>query len=378
MPNPTPSPRRLLWLTLLAGACSADKAAPAAGDSGADEPKVFGESLNAGWNIIEPGGDTRCARDTPFVFAVRPGTSRKIVVEFIGGGACWDEFTCGFADAIFSSDAEWVRGFEGSESIPLGVYDTDTVDNPIADYHHVLVPYCTGDIHWGDSEVVYAEGTPSEVPILHKGAVNAQAVLDWMDENYDEPEQVFSTGCSAGAYGAAMWSAHLAEQYPSADLVQLGDSGVGVITDSWFQQSFPSWNAEASFPTWIDSLDPGQVDLLQTDAAYLYVELAKHYENARFAQFNSYSDATQVTYYGAMGGGSAEEWTQGMLEKTRYISGEVPNFSNYIAGGNRHCVINANAFYSLETDGVALRDWVAELLDGGQPADVTCTDCANE
>ena len=80
MPNPTPSPRRLLWLTLLAGACSADKAGPAAGDSGAEEPKVFGESLHAGWNIIEPGGDTRCARDTPFVFAVRPGRSYALRV----------------------------------------------------------------------------------------------------------------------------------------------------------------------------------------------------------------------------------------------------------------------------------------------------------
>ncbi len=152
---------------------------PAPGES--EPPPVFGESLAEGWNIIQPGGDTRCARDTPFVFAVRPGTTRKIVVEFVGGGACWDEFTCGFADAIFSSDAEWVGAFAGSTSIPLGIYDTETEGNPIADHHHVLVPYCTGDIHWGDSEVVYAEGTDAEVPILHKGAVNARAVLDWME-----------------------------------------------------------------------------------------------------------------------------------------------------------------------------------------------------
>ena len=379
MQHTLPDHTRLLGLAVaLFAGCGSDEASPDPGPSDTSPPPVFGDSLAEGWNIIQPGGDTRCARDTPFVFAVRPGTTRKVVVEFIGGGACWDEFTCGFADAIFSPDAEWVGAFAGASSIPLGIYDTETDGNPIADYHHVLVPYCTGDIHWGDSEVVYAEGTDDEVPILHKGAVNARAVLDWMDENYEEPEQVFSTGCSAGAYGAAMWAAHHAEQYPAADHVQLGDSGVGVITDSWFRESFPSWNAEASFPTWIDSLDPAQVDLLETDAAYLYKKLAEHYPNARFAQFNSYADSTQVAYYSAMGGGTTEEWTAGMLDKTQSISDAVPNFSSYIAGGSRHCIINANAFFSLETEGVAIKDWVADLLAGGQPEDVICTDCATE
>ncbi|MEC8425354.1 MAG: pectin acetylesterase-family hydrolase, partial [Myxococcota bacterium] len=333
--------RALLTLALLS-ACTADtdKADPA--DTGA-APGVpaFGDDLAPGWNIVRPEGETRCARDTPFVFAVRPGTSRKVVVEYMGGGACWDEFSCSFADALFTDDAEWVEAFEGLEAIGEGIYDEQNPDNPIAEHHHVLVPYCTGDIHWGEADVVYGEGGSNEVAIMHRGAVNARAVLDWMDDTYEEPEQVVTVGCSAGAYGAIMWSAHLALQYPDADLVQLGDSGVGIITDDWFADSFPSWNAENVFPTHIDELDPAEVDLADTDAGYLYKEVAKALPNARFAQFNAHADSTQVTYYQAMGGGTAEEWTAQMLERVADIAQAVPNFSSYVSGGSRHCIIGS-------------------------------------
>jgi hypothetical protein len=366
-----------LALALLVACTGEEKTDPE--DTGhGDLPPLFGEDLAPGWNIIRPGGETRCARDTPFVFAVRPGTSRKVVVEYMGGGACWDEFSCGFADALFTDDAEWIEAFEGMQGVGEGIYDETNPDNPIAEHHHVLVPYCTGDIHWGDADVVYGEGTDAEVPILHRGAVNAQAVLDWMAQTYEEPEQVVSVGCSAGAYGAIMWSAHLARLYPDADLVQLGDSGVGIITDDWFAESFPAWNAEAVFPSHIPALDPAQVDLIGTDAGYLYEEVAAFHPTARFAQFNAHADSTQITYYQAMGGGTAEDWTAQMLTRVAGIAAAVPNFSSYVAGGSRHCIIGSDDLYALETDGVRVRDWFAEIIDGGQPDSLVCTDCAQE
>lgn len=370
--------RAVFALALLA-ACGADPDKTGPTDSGEpDAAPVFGEALSPGWNIIRPGGDTRCARDTPFVFAVRPGTSRKVVVEYMGGGACWDEFSCGFADALFTDDAEWIAAFEGQTGVGEGIYDETNPDNPIAEHHHVLIPYCTGDIHWGDADVVYGEGGNNEVPIMHRGAVNGQAVLDWMDETYEEPEQVVSVGCSAGAYGAIMWSAHLAEQYPQADLVQLGDSGVGIITDDWFAESFPSWNAEAVFPTHIPALDPALVDLVETDAGYLYEKVADYLPNARFGQFNAHADGTQITYYQAMGGGNGDDWTAQMLQRVAAVEQAVPNFTSYVAGGRRHCIIGSNDFYTLETDGVKVVDWFSDMVGGAQPVSVTCTDCETE
>ncbi len=337
---------------------------------------AFGPDLEAGWNIIEPGGETTCARGDPFRYAVRPGTSDRIVVEWIGGGACWDELTCGYADAIFSDNTDWMLDIEGE--VPVGIYDHQSDANPLADAHHIVIPYCTGDVHWGNASVVYGEGTSNEVPIEHKGKVNTETVLDWISENYNSPSQVVATGCSAGAYGSILWSAHLADRFPSAQVVQFGDAGAGIVTDAWFAESFPSWNATEAFPAHIPSLDPARNNVEEQDTAYLYSQIAAFYPEHRFSQFHAYADSTQVFYYQAMGGGDASEWTAQMLASMDTIEEAVPNFSSYVAGGDRHCIIGSNDFYTLDTDGTPIVDWVDALVNSDGVDTVRCTGCDAE
>jgi hypothetical protein len=59
------------------------------------------ETLAAGWNEITPGGGAVCARGEPLSFFVRPGTVNKLVVDFFGGGACWDAVTCAEDSSTF-------------------------------------------------------------------------------------------------------------------------------------------------------------------------------------------------------------------------------------------------------------------------------------
>ena len=49
---------------------------------------------------------------------------------------------------------------------PSGFYDHDNAENPFKDWYHVIIPYCTGDIHWGDAVTTYNEGMSSEVTII--------------------------------------------------------------------------------------------------------------------------------------------------------------------------------------------------------------------
>ena len=228
-------------------------------------------------------------------------------------------------------------------------------ENPFADYHHVLIPYCTGDIHWGNQTQTYGSGN-SEVTIHHKGGVNAQAVLDWIAANYEEPEHLFVTGCSAGAYGSIMWAPHLVEMFPDATMSQFGDSGAGIVTEAWFAESFPSWNGEFAFPEHIPSLDPSVVDVSQKSTADLYAEVSNFYPDHVFSQFNTYWDSVQVRYFQFMGGGNAEEWNLNMLGNLERIQSSTANFSSYTAGGDRHCIITSDALYfRYETYLVALQ-----------------------
>jgi hypothetical protein len=334
-------------------------------------PPTLPEGLQPGWNEIATGGDTICSRGTEYAFFVRPGTVNKVVIDFIGGGACWNELTCGVADAIFNPDIENVRAAIAANS-PAGMYDHDNADNPFKDWYHVILPYCTGDIHWGDNVKTYGSGD-TEVTINHKGAVNTRAVLDWVYDNFSAPEDVFVTGCSAGAYGSIMWAPHVAEHYPASRLMQFGDSGAGIITQKFFEESFPSWNAESAFPTWIDALNPKNVNLLDLSLSDLYSGVANHYPSNQFSEYNTAFDENQTFYFTVMGGSGAAEWSEKMFASIDKIQASTPTFSSFIAPGEQHCIVLFDNFYTVNTGGVRLVEWLNTMVNGEQPPNAACT-----
>jgi hypothetical protein len=348
----------LALTTLVSQACS-DEAPPSL------------PTLEKGWNVIKPGGETTCSRGDPFMFFVHPGTVNRLVIDFMGGGACWNDGTCGYSDALFIDriDEEHLR-YEGTE----GIYDRENPENPFKDWYHVFVPYCTGDVHWGNNVKTYGTGDKA-FTINHKGGVNARAVLDWVYDNFGGPETVFMTGCSAGSYGSIGAAPHVMEHYKDSRVVQMGDSGAGIITDMFFRDSFPNWKAETNFPSWIPALDPGKIDIFMTDLAYLYKNVGLYYPGRVLSQFNTSFDSTQGDYFKAMGGGSVDEWSSGMTSSIDEIHQGIPNFYSYTAGGRAHCVIPYESFYTVKTNGVRLRDWVDMLANGGKVDNVKCEDC---
>lgn len=252
-------------------------------------------------------------------------------------------------------------------SVGKGIYDHSRADNPFKDWHHVYVSYCTGDVHWGDTEKTYDPGGPLETTINHRGAVNAKAALDWTYENVPTPEKVFVTGCSAGGYGAALWSGYVKQHYAAAQTYLFADSAAGIITDTFFQESFPAWNANANFPTFL-GVDVSTFDELPE----LYIGLAKTFPDMFVSQFNTSFDATQHSYYAAMGGGAATEWSQKMNDNLTKISSAAPSFRYFVAPDYEHCVINKDAFYTSAVNGESLLGWLERALGGESPESQTC------
>merc|ERR1712196_132822 len=123
----------------------------------------------------------------------------------MGGGACWSELTCGLQTATFHEDVEGMRSLvarfgkttaslrdqspSGSTSkrstasaVGTGqhVFHTGIRDPAAPEFQemtHIFIPYCSADLHWGNSVVQY--GT-SGLTIRRKGAVNAGAAIGWM------------------------------------------------------------------------------------------------------------------------------------------------------------------------------------------------------
>jgi hypothetical protein len=324
------------------------------------------------WETVSPAGDTICSDGSPFRFFVRRGDPAKLLIEFEGGGACWSDGTCE-ADVYnrrVTTDPETAR-----QSGQLqGIYDRTNPANPLRDFTHVYIPYCTGDLHWGNSTTAYVATSGAPYVIQHKGAVNASSALNWAAANVSAPSQVVVAGCSAGGYGAALWSAKIARVYPAARFLQLADSAAGVVPDSFFSVPFTKWKVEDAWPSFIPDLDLTRIDPASLSLPRLYTSIASFYPTALFSQFNNRLDTVQIFFYaltkGSISVSDPVDWSAKMSSNVDVIAAANPNFKAYIAGGTEHCIINRPSFYTQTVAGRPFADWVRSLVAGSDPGQV--------
>jgi hypothetical protein len=326
-----------------------------------------------------------CSTGTPWVFFAKRGSLNKVVMYYQGGGACWNYFTCSFP--TYKVEAGPSDDPDGASS---GFADLQNPDNPFKDWTVVMIPYCTGDVHWGDASFLHEGGSGQSIQIEHKGAVNARVAEKWARDHFVMPDEVFVTGSSAGAYGAIASSPYLMEfAWPSSQFAVLGDAGNGVITQDFLVNDIAKWGIEKNVPRWIENLDVPITDISIVD---VYTEVARQYPWNRFGTYTSAFDGGsggQTGFYNVMVAGgnpiaglawweSSCAWNQAMREQDFETFARTPsNFRYYIGTGSRHTMWGNDKVYSDTTGGVpTVRDWIAAMLDG-TPAwtNVECTDC---
>jgi hypothetical protein len=318
------------------------------------------------WQHIDPGGDTVCLRGTSFSFWARQADPARLLIYFQGGGACWDFGTCSPGSGI-------VKEFVAASDHPRflrGIFDDDHPDNPFAGWSMIFVPYCSGDLHWGNHPQTYDSGR-HRLEVQHRGFANSAAALDWAEARFHTAEAVFVAGCSAGSVGSAAQAPYVIERFGPASFAQLGDSFSFVHPRPG--ELPPGFHDHDNLPGWIPALQamPPE-DFNLTD---YYAAVAGHYSQHTFAQFNFYADRVQQQFFAGLGGppGGFSAYLAASLAE---IEQRAANFRHFTAPGSEHCVLQLDRFYSLAVEGVSLRDWVAELAAGGRPASVACAGCA--
>ncbi|MDX2006697.1 MAG: pectin acetylesterase-family hydrolase [Meiothermus sp.] len=299
-----------------------------------------------------------CSDGTPWRFFVSRGDPGKVLLSFQGGGACWNNGTCngGTYTPGLNTFLELVRA--------EGIFDRNNTDNPFFGWTHVFVPYCTADIHWGNSVVAYGNRV-----VHHRGAVNARAALEWMFTHYPAPRQAVVTGCSAGAYGAALWSAYVMNRYNRSRVRLWADAGVGVVTSGFAGTGFRGWRAEQAIPDFIPDLAEARTDASRIRLPDLYRAIAQQFPSARLSQYTTQEDGVQSYFYGLMGGDPGD-WPHLAQSSLGSIKQGRSNFSSYTAPGGGHCVSVTDSFYTTQAGGSRLSQWVKALVDGDQPTDV--------
>jgi len=176
---------------------------------------------------------------------------RKVLIEFQGGGACWNANTCDMGKEYLSvsdsydnfvgtscSQVEYGAAAQGGN--PLSMLCAKQIGGTdFREYNYVMVPYCTQDVHIGDSfDVSYEDGST----IHHAGAHNMMSTLRWVFRHFPNPSHIFLTGCSAGGTAVPVAYSVLDRHYNTllkggrnVQISSIMDSSV-YLTPSYFLQ----------------------------------------------------------------------------------------------------------------------------------------------
>jgi hypothetical protein len=342
----------VLMVAFMTGSVMAQEAMP-----------VFSE-LTEGWNVLSPGGETTCALGDPYRFFVRPGTENKLLINFEGSANCQDEASCrelGTNPYIYSvPDDDW-RGntagdYPGAPDFREneGILQTDFADNPFQNYTIVMLPACTFDAHMGDNVMTYGEGD-SAFDVHYKGHVNATAALDWVYANIETPDSIISISCDAGTL---VHLPGIVDHYDSIPFTHFNDSTARLRDDySFLFDQWGTMGAIAGTPAFA-----GIAANELTVVSALLAEAALSPE-VRYAGVETIYNAEQADFLANLPP-SLEELHAG-----------IPNFRSYVGWGEGDCMLVKPDFYTHQTNGVRLRDWVAAVAAGEDVDNVQCTDC---
>lgn len=330
--------------------------------------------------------------DPDYHFFVKRGSVNKLVVYYQGGGACWENLTCGLP--VCKNGADPVS--DDPDNASAGFANLADPDNPFKDWNIVFVTYCTCDVHFGDADQVYS-GLFPDVSISHRGFQNAKVVEKFAREHFLNPEVVFVTGSSAGGYGALFHGPLLHEAWPASRFRVLGDASNGVITPDFLQNEFENWNFLANIPADI----PGVVESIESGEGMVpYIEaVAEFYDATNWGHYTTSYDGGfggQTGFYNVMLNDSnpfaALAWWQGscsfnevMVDQATETFARAPeNYRYYIGAGSRHTMYGNDKVYSDQSGGESqtIVDWVSDMIaydparsSANEWQNVECSDC---
>jgi hypothetical protein len=313
----------------------------------------------------------RCIHDSDpdYYYYARRGTVNKLVMYYMGGGACWEELTCGIPVCSDSADP---NGAAGLNAQTMGFADLSDPDNPFKDWHQVFVTYCSCDIHFGDAVQPYA-GTS-----YHLGYHNSRVVEKFAREHFVNPEEIFVTGSSAGAYGALFNAPLNHEVWPASKMNVLADAGNGVITSEFLTDFFPNWNFTANLPN-----IPGvQESITDGTGMPAYIEaITAFLPDSNWAHYTTAFDGGsggQTGFYNLMLNDNnpiaALSWWNGScafnsvmkqqaVDTYAAVTAADDNYRFYIGTGSRHTMFGSDKVYTETLGGVpTIKDWVNAML----------------
>jgi hypothetical protein len=370
--------RYVLLALLLSGCQSAAAPAGAAPDSGAQcaaQPR--GEPLSAAdgvWTWID-FPEARCRDGSPTGIGVRlRASSDRLVIYLEGGGACFHDASCAINTTFASFNAAAFSSWQSSGGTS-GLFDTSRADNPFRDWTAIYVPYCTGDVHAGNATDVDVPGQGAPKHQQFVGWANIGRYLERIVPTFaPRLTRVVLTGISAGGVGAAFNYDRVAQAFCPVPVTLLDDSGP-ILDDNYIAPCLQKrwrelWNLDATIPAGCHACRE------QPDGGGMvrYVDyLTQKYPDHQLALISAEQDSVMSLFFGfgthdcaGLSGPSAgmtgAEFQTGILAlRDQHLI--VPEWGSYLVPSASHTWLTGLTLYSTTVDGVALTEWVDQVVN---------------
>lgn len=338
-------------------------------------------------------GQPICGDGTAFSFYVtkppqKHDWSKRILIEFIGGGACWDAQTCEKQANYLTSPSEKLDTFVGRSctEAAAGAYEkafnmlcSSTLgETDMSAYTTIIVPYCTQDCHSGDASVAYSDGDGNANTVKHFGAHNMMAVMRYIFKNFQRPSHIALTGCSAGGTALPLAYNLLERHYTkfgvrSTQISVLADSPVFLTPSYFLNNAFDNWNTRSLVGKEIGfNYNKWRYDEQYPVKLWDYI-LRKGSNRDRWGFISHYSDPTSQNYYKWMSGGNDgnnrrrleqnnninSQWYDELTASIQAVQRKHPNVKAYWYGDEEaHCTFGL--YYPLQQDGFA--EWAGDIV----------------
>ena len=364
-PPPTPTASALTAVETVASTTTAVPATTVPETAAATTPPTTEAAPIAGWTQVTAPAECMCADGSPYSYWIHKADPSKVVFFLQGGGACFDASTCAFNSGAYKT---LIGVGDNPNGFSTGIFDFTDKRNPLADYSFVFAPYCTGDVHLGNSTHVYGPN----LTVQHKGAVDAGTALKDLATQFPDATQIVVTGESAGSVPTPLYAGLAHDLLPNAAIAVLAD-GSGAYPDVPAINNVigSMWGTENAIPAWPENAG-------QTAATWsfpgLFIQANKHDPDIIFARHDYAFDKVQTFFAGLAGIDANDLVTLIDKNETQIEEGGV-DLHSYIAPGVSHTVLSRPQFYTETVEGVPLVDWVSDLIRRQPDLDVHCTDC---
>jgi hypothetical protein len=347
-------------------------------------------------NLVDYEGDTltpRCQDNSEYSFFVKRGTENKLLMYYQGGGVCWSGATCCLNTC--DQDVNVAGSDNPNIGFGTGFADINNPNNPFRDWNIVFVSYCSCDIHTGDNGRSYggpicnALAGVSAKAVEHRGYHNARLAEKFAREHFLDPEEVYVTGSSAGAFGALTHITPLARIYAAANVNHLADAGTFEPTQGFADTVFRRWGLTKNFESLkLDGITESVIQSPQILESTL-TQMARQFPNVHYSHYltahdggtgglggfyhvmvnhpyqvdpDDVNEADKEPALGTVTGTWPRWWdstcayngvaeTQ-MASIEATTAGENDNYHYYLGSGSRHTMFGSNKVYDSTLGGV--------------------------